>query len=285
MNDDNTPVASPNPAMQLHLQTIPASAGTRWIRHGFQVFRRKPLALTGLFALFILAGSIALLLPFVGVLLLLMSPPLVSLGFMLATHQVLQQKTPTVAVYVAPLKLTAERRRSQLLLCAAYAVSSLLIAQLAHVIDGGAFDELMQLTGQKGSEAKVAELMARPEMFWGAMSRFALMALLAVPFWHAPALVHWGGQGVMQALFSSTLGLWRNKGAFVVNGLAWLGLMLGLGMALSLLTLLLGVPQLVTLLAAPLALMGVTIFYSSLYFSFVDCFMSGTPRELPLSRP
>ena len=25
-------------------------------------------------------------------------------------------------------------------------------------------------------------------------------ALLSVPFWHAPALVHWGGQGLTQAL-------------------------------------------------------------------------------------
>ena len=48
-----------------------------------------------------------------------------------------------------------------------------------------------------------------------------LGALLSVPFWHAPALVHWGGQGVAQALFSSTLALWRNKAAFALNGLLW----------------------------------------------------------------
>jgi hypothetical protein len=37
-----------------------------------------------------------------------------------------------------------------------------------------------------------------------------------VPFWHAPGLVHWGSQGVGQALFSSTLAVWRCRGAFVV---------------------------------------------------------------------
>ena len=57
---------------------------------------------------------------------------------MLATHLVLQQKTPTASVFIAPLKLTPERRRSQLMLCFGYAGALLvLISLLADWVDGG----------------------------------------------------------------------------------------------------------------------------------------------------
>ena len=57
----------------------------------------------------------------------------------------------------------------------------------------------------------------------GPGTRFGLAACLSVPFWHAPALVYWQGQGVGQALFSSTLAVWRCKGAFLMYSLAWVG--------------------------------------------------------------
>ena len=44
-----------------------------------------------------------------------------------------------------------------------------------------------------------------------------------MPFWHAPALVYWGGQTVGKSLFFSTVACWRNKGAFAVYALDWLG--------------------------------------------------------------
>jgi len=36
---------------------------------------------------------------------------------MLATHEVLQGNSPKIGVFVAPLRITAERRKSQLLMC------------------------------------------------------------------------------------------------------------------------------------------------------------------------
>ena len=37
--------------MQLHLQDVPPRNGRLWIRHGFKVFQRQPLALAGLFGM------------------------------------------------------------------------------------------------------------------------------------------------------------------------------------------------------------------------------------------
>jgi len=266
--------------MLLHLQTVPARNGVLWIRHGFKVFRRKPLALSGLFAVFLFIAFALLLVPGAGVVLLLMSLPLLSLGFMLATHLVLQKQTPTAAVFIAPLKLTAQRRNTQLLLCAVYALATFAISLLSEWVDGGRFEALQALLASGAPADQVAAAAAEPQLFWGAVCRLGLAAALSVPFWHAPALVHWGGQGVMQALFSSTLGVWRNRGAFAVNALMWAALAMGVGLVCSVLALMLGSPQLLPLVAMPVGLLLSTVFYASLYFSFIDCFLFGAPKDV-----
>lgn len=272
--------------MLLHLQTVPARNGLLWVRHGFKVFQRKPLALSGLFAMFLFLGFALLLVPVLGSIVLLMALPLLSLGFMLATHQVLQKQTPTVAVFIAPLKLTPQRRNTQLALCGAYALATVLIMLLSNWVDGGSFEALQELLARAEAnnpayEQAVGAALAEPRLFWGMVTRLGLAALLSVPFWHAPALVHWGGQGALQALFSSTLGIWRNRGAFALNAAVWFGLIMGLALLVSLITTALGLGQLLPMLALPLGLLLSSVFYASLYFTFVDCFMFGAPRELP----
>ncbi|NCT85058.1 MAG: hypothetical protein GXC94_18070 [Comamonadaceae bacterium] len=270
--------------MQLHLQNVPARNGRLWIRHGFKVFQRQPLALAGLFGLFLFAGFVAMLIPGLGLLLVMASLPLLSLGFMLATHLVLQKKTPTAGVFVAPLKLTAERRRSQLLLCLGYAAAILVIGLLADWIDGGSTRDLQKLIAENADNEAIANAATDPRLFWGLATRMGLMGLLSVPYWHAPALVHWGGQGVAQALFSSTLALWRNKAAFALNMLLWGGLMMGVASAVSLVFALIGLAQVAPIVLMAIGLMLSTVFYASLYFSFVDCFMFGAPAGV-LSEP
>jgi len=44
-------------------------------------------------------------------------PPLISLGFMLATHEVAPGQLAQDRRLRAPLRITAERRKSQLLMC------------------------------------------------------------------------------------------------------------------------------------------------------------------------
>lgn len=270
--------------MQLHLQDVPARNGRLWIRHGFKVFQRQPLALAGLFGLFLFAGFIVMLVPGIGLVLAMASLPLLSLGFMLATHLVLQKKSPTASVFIAPLKLTPERRRSQLLLCFGYAGAMLLIGLMADWVDGGSTRDLQKLIAENADNDAIANAATDPRLFWGLATRLSLMGLLSVPYWHAPALVHWGGQGVAQALFSSTLALWRNKAAFLLNMLLWAGLMLAMASSVSLLFGLLGLAQFAPVVLMTAGLLMSTVFYASLYFSFVDCFMFGAPPDV-LSEP
>ncbi len=266
--------------MQLHLQDVPARNGRLWIRHGFKVFQRQPVALAGLFGMFLFFGFVAMLLPGIGLALTMASLPLLSLGFMLATHLVLQQKMPTAAVFIAPLRLTPERRRNQLILCFSYAGAALLIGLLADWVDGGSTAELQKLVTENADNEAIANAATDPRLFWGMATRLGLLALLSVPYWHAPALVHWGGQGVAQALFSSTLALWRNKAAFALNALLWAGLLMAVASSVSLVFGLLGVAQFAPFLLMGTGLLMSTVFYASLYFGFVDCFMFGAPAGL-----
>lgn len=270
--------------MQLHLQQIPARNGRLWIRHGFKVFQRQPLALSSLFGLFLFVGFVMMLLPGVGLLLTMAALPLLSLGFMLATHLVLQKKTPNAAVFAAPFRLTPGRRRDQIVLCVSYAVAALLIGLLADWVDGGSTRDLQKLVGDNADADAIANAATDPRLFWGLATRLGLAALLSVPYWHAPALVHWGGQGVAQALFSSTLALWRNKGAFALNALIWAGIMMAMASSVSLLFGLLGLTQYAPMVLMAGGLLLSTVFYASLYFSFVDCFMFGAPQDV-LSEP
>lgn len=270
--------------MILHLQTVPPRNGLLWVRHGLKVLQRKPIALVGLFAVFLLVSSLLQLVPLLGQLTVLSALPMVSLAFMLASHQVLQSHTPTAAVFAQPLQLTKERRRAQLLLGLLYAASTIGVMFLAHWLDDGALKRAVEQLADASSKSDpkaVEAVMSDEALATGLLLRLALTGLISIPFWHAPALIHWGGQGVLQALFSSTLGVWRNKGAFALSALAWVGLTFGTTMVLTLVGLLLGLANALPYLLVPLGMLLTTAFYCSLYFTFIDCFMFGAPRDLP----
>jgi hypothetical protein len=267
----------------MRLLTVPARQGAVWVRRGFQVFVRQPLAFSGLFIAFLFVVFLLTVLPLLGPLLVLALLPIGSLGFMIATQGSLRGRFPLPRVFVEPLRAGRSRAIAMLQLGLIYAVCSVAIITLSDTIDGGALEALMDLLAQgKATPDSVAQQLGEARLQFGLIVRFGLAALLSVPFWHAPALVHWGTQGVAQSLFSSTLACWRNMGAFSVFGLVWLGVVLAFALLANLLALLLGQAQLVALLAMPASLILSTIFYASLYFSFADCFeLPGAPRTEP----
>ena len=200
------------------------------------MLQRKPIALIGLFGLFALFNIAINFVPLVGQVLSAGSLPLMSLGFMLAAHQVLQAQTPTASVFLQPLRLTPERRRAQLLLGLACALSLMAAGALSLLVDGGALLTLLEMRQSGQSDAAIeAAMAANPMLFFGGLLRMVLLMAVLVPFTLAPALIHWGGQGVMQSLFSSVLGLWRNKGAFVTYFAGWFAVAIGLSVLMQLL--------------------------------------------------
>ncbi len=259
--------------MALQLRTVPAARGLQWLRNGWRVFARKPLAFTGLFAMFLFAALAAMLIPWVGPLALLASMPLLTLGFMIGTREALADRFPTPAVFVVPLRSQTKRRIALLKLGIGYAIATVVIIVLADAIDGGVFAELQaQLAHRDQDSARVDELLADPRLPTGLIVRFGLAALLSVPYWHAPALAYWGGQPAAQSLFSSTLAIWRNRGAFAMYFAGWVVLVAGFALLAGVLLGMFGMRQAIAVLALPAGLTFSAAFYASLWFTFADCF-------------
>ena len=265
--------------MSLRILQASARDGATWVSRAFALFLKKPLAFSALFALFLFAALFFLVLPYAGAVLLLMALPLLGLGFMIATRSAMNGGPVHAGQLLEPLRGGSEtavaRRKQLLLLCGLYAAATASVMLASDAIDGGSFARLQVLLASARDAAKQQELEALLDdgaLLGGLMLRLGGTALLAIPFWHAPALVWWQGQGVAQSLFSSTVACWRNRGAFLVYGLAWTLTIVLFGVLAGGLFALIGAPQLVTLAAVPAGLMFSTAFYVSLLFTYQGCF-------------
>jgi hypothetical protein len=263
--------------MGLKLQAVNARQGWTWARDGARLFLRRPIAFSAMLLLFLLVSGVWMALPIVGAI-ALATLPLLSLGFMVASRSVLRGGPAHPGHFVEPLVGPAARRRNLLVLCGLYGVGALAVVGITGWIYGDALDLLQRAIAEHGPASEQAsQATTDPRISQGLMA-FALMGtVLSVPFWHAPALVLWGGQGVWQSLFSSTLGMWRAKGAYLVYGLTWTAASIVLSLVIGLLAGALGARGAIVLLVPALALTLSSAFYVSLWFSFVDCF--GSPDE------
>ncbi|MFZ2652560.1 MAG: BPSS1780 family membrane protein [Burkholderiaceae bacterium] len=258
----------------MKLQLVSPPRGAIWVRQGFAVFFKQPLAFSAVFASFMFALFMLALLPFIGTFLLLAALPLATLGFMVASRAASKGRSPLPTAFTEPLHSGKARLLALGQLGLAYAASTLVIMALSDFADGGRLDALLRLLGEtKTPPEQIAERIRDSQLQFGLVLRFALAGLLALPFWHAPALVHWGGQGASKALFFSLIACWRNKGAFTVYALTWTGVIMGIALMANLLFLAIGQLRLLGLFAMPASLLFSTVFYVSLYFTFADCFM------------
>ncbi len=254
----------------------------RWVQLGFRTFARQPLAFSALFVAFVVAMSVLSAVPLVGPLVLIALLPLGSLWFMVMTEATLGGRFAGFKTLMAPLRAGRPQVRALLNLGLIYAGCSLLIMALSDLIDGGLLDELLQRMSDRSSSVEsITDLLGDGRLQAGLVARVGLAALLSVPFWHAPALVHWDRQGCAHSLFSSTLAVWRNRGAFALFGAVWAALVLGAALAANLVFGLLGMPNMVAMVALPISLLLSTVFYVSLYFSFADCFEASPEDPSP----
>jgi hypothetical protein len=258
--------------MALILKTVPPAQGLGWVRDGFRLFGRHPLAFSALLLAFLLWAFVVSMLPLVGPLLMLASLPLLSLGFMVATEDGLADRPVHAGAFIRPLRGPVARRRSLLALCGGYAAATLAVMALSDGLDGGAFEQLQRLVAEGRPNAEIDALMGDSRVAEGLALRLALIGLLTVPYWHALALVHWGGQTPAQALFSSTLALWRSKGAFALYTVAWGVLIVLFSVTVGALSAAAGSRELAGFLVLPGVLVFSTAFYVSLLFTFNDSF-------------
>ena len=255
----------------MKLRLVAPRQGLVWVRRAFQVFARQPLGFAALFAAWLFAFLVLGLIPFVGVIALLVLPPAGSLLFMIASRRVGEGKL-VMPGSIAELAGAGRARLLALLkLGLVYGASTFLVFWLAALIDGGAVAAFLEsLTDTKSAESAAVRV-GDPRLQLGLLLRLAFVGALSIPFWHAPALVHWGGQSWAKSLFFSSVAVWRNKGAFGVYGIAWVALWMLLLAFVSVGVGLFG-PERFTLVATPLTLVFFTVFFASFWYTFADCF-------------
>jgi hypothetical protein len=262
--------------MAMILKTVGPARGAHWVRDGLRLYLKRPLAFTSLFAIFMFAVLLVALVPFVGGLLQMMAVPLLSLGMMVASQSALLGGPVAPNQFAEPFRAEPAQRRALIGLCVAYGVAVALVLVLADWVADDGFSRWFELLRQQPApdvmEAQLNALFAERGMVSGFLFAVITISVITVPFWHAPALVHWARQTAAQALFSSALAVWRCRGAFLVYGLTWMALVLVVGAVSGTVFALLGAGALAPMLATGIGLFLSTLFYVSLIFTFNDSF-------------
>jgi hypothetical protein len=251
----------------MKLQLVPARTGFTWVQLGIKTFVRQPLALAGLFFMFMALVSLLSIVPLVGSALSLALVPAATVGLMAATREATEGRFPMPLTLIIGLRQGTQRTRAMLMLGGLYALSLLIVLGVASLF-----------AGPQPLPADLANADVTPEMVQAAVFSTSLWVgmLLYVPvvlaFWHAPALVHWHGVSPGKSLFFSLAACWANRGAMLTYGLGWVGVFLLSGMFMSLLGALLGGAQALGFMLYPAVLLMASMFHTSVYFSYRDSF-------------
>jgi hypothetical protein len=251
----------------MKLNLVPARSGALWVKQGVTAFFKQPLGMAGLFFMFMALMTIATMLPVLGLPLAMTLLPGATLGLMVATQDVAQGKFPMPLVLLAGLRAQPQKARALLILGVIYASGFMAAMGVAYLVDGGSFAR-MYLGGQTPSK-EVLESSG----FMAAMWTFVGLHLpLSLLLWHAPALVYWQGLPPAKSLFFSIVACLRNFRAFVLFALCWMGVMVAAVLAVITVSGLLDNPDLVGVILFPALMLMASMFFTSLYFSYRDCF-------------
>ena len=254
----------------MRLNIVPAATGAQWVRLGIRTFFRRPIALAGLFFMFMAALSLVAVLPFIGGVLALVLVPALTVGLMAAARVADAGNFPLPGILFVAFHQGRAQSRAILILGGVYAAAVLLVVGLTALIDGGRFAQLYM-----GGGSMSTELVGDPGFITALWVSTLLYLPVSLAFWHAPALVHWHQLPPLKSLFFSAVAVLRNARAFLVYGLLWMGLSMGVGLALMLVLSLaqantdIGVA---TAALFPLSLIIAAMFFTSLWFTFRDSF-------------
>ncbi len=251
----------------MKLNMLAARTGMDWIKLGIRTFFKQPLALAGLFFMFMAVMTVASQVPFIGLAIAMALLPAATLGLMAATREATEGRFPMPGILLAGFRAGRQQARAMLILGSLYAVGFLGAMAVSSLVDGGDFARVYL-----GGATPTREMMSEPA-FQGAMWVFIGLHLpLSLLFWHAPALVYWHGMTPLKSLFFSLVACLRNFWAYAVFGLMWLALLVLVVICVTTISALVGNAGLAGDLLFPALLLVATMFFTSLYFSFRDTF-------------
>ncbi|HSV44844.1 MAG TPA: BPSS1780 family membrane protein [Ramlibacter sp.] len=256
----------------MKLNVVPARTGILWVKLGIQTFLKQPLALAGLFFMYMAAVVMVAQIPVLGTFIGGLLVPAATLGLMAATAEASKGRFPMPWVLVSAFRAGRQRVRAMLVLGLIYTAGSLLATALGTLVGGP-----MPTSAEQAAAAGPFDT--------GTLAALLMHTPLFLMFWHAPALVHWHGVSPAKSLFFSTVACLRNFGALAVYSLMWTGVFLGVAFIFGTIGLLLGGPETARAVMLPTALLMAAMFSTSIYFTFRDSFVAEPEPALPPTTP
>ena len=143
----------------MKLNVVPARTGLQWVRAGMRTFFRQPLALSGLFFMYMAMVMVMALVPLVGPVLAGMLVPAATLGLMAASAEAQRGNFPMPSILFSAFRAGRERLRAMLVLGAIYTVGSMLATGLAALLAG------TPMPGPEGAPINAATALIGPCTF------------------------------------------------------------------------------------------------------------------------
>ncbi len=256
----------------MKLRKVNAATGLEWVKLGIRTFARQPLAISGLFFMFMAAVTLLSVVPVLGTVIAVVLTPAINLGLMAASREATLGRFPMPSLLISAFKGSRERSRAMLILGGLYGASLLLTLGVAMLFG----PELPPPDPETGITPEIIATILGSPGLWLAILVYIPVSMM---FWHAPALVHWHGVSPTKSLFFSLLACWANKWALSVYLAAWMGVIIAGAMLISLIGGLLGGATALTFILYPSALFMASMFYASIYFTFRDSFETHNSPE------
>jgi|JRYH01.1.fsa_nt_gb hypothetical protein len=259
----------------MQINPLRAATGWRWVRDGFSLLRRQPIALLAITFLNLMLLSLSVVIPLVGAVSPLVLTPALMVGLMHAVRSAEAGRMPSPGLLFAGFRDAGGTAWRPLLVLGGFnAAATLAALALAALADGGT---LMRLaTGQAGADEVGAD---ESSMLYAAVVFVLVYTPIQMAMWYAPLFAAWHKVPPAKALFFSFFAVWRNKWAFLVFGAGWFAVAFLASLAVRLLDSLLGdSPVLLSMLLSPLSLVLITAVYCSFWASYRDAVVDAQTR-------
>lgn len=246
-----------------------------WIRQGFWLFKQNPLGFLMLVFMYIFFAQLSILIPVIGVFVVLLVTPALSVGFMTACRQAIQKERILPTAYLAAFRLPSTLARKRILqLGLVYTACILILSFLASLIVD--FEALLPLLTSDQAPSVEAMQQLYKLVFVGGL----LYIPIAMLMWFAPLLVAWAEMPLMQAIFSSWMACWSNRGAFAYYLLIWSIVLVAVPMLIGGMLEALGFASIASYVVAPISMGGLTIMYCSFFATWKGCFTDNSVEQL-----
>jgi hypothetical protein len=250
----------------MKLNSVAPKEGYTWIRQGIWLFKQNPLGFLMLVFMYVFAAQLAVLVPVIGIFAVLLLTPTLSVGFMTACRLAIQKERIRPSVYVIALQSTPLIRKRILQLGLVYAALILVLSFiLSMLVD---FELLIPLMTNDKPITSEAINQIYLILFFGGL----LYVPVAMLMWFSPVLVAWADMPVAQALFSSAVACWANRGAFFLYLAIWGAVLIAIPLTIGFILDALDLDQAASFIIAPLSMAGLTVMHCSFFATWKACF-------------